>query len=45
MMRVGPVATKILNHTETQDGLLLAAGRERLKLPSAHIYTIILSQV
>lgn len=43
MMHIGLDASKILNHIETQDGVLLPAGRQRQKLPSAHIYTIILS--
>lgn len=40
-MHIGLAASKIMNHIETQDGVLLPAGRERLKLPSAHIYTIV----
>lgn len=41
VMHIGLVASKIMNHIETQDGVLLPAGRERQMLPSAHIYTII----
>lgn len=43
VMHIGLDAGKIMNHTETQDGVLLHVGRERQKLPSARIYTIILS--
>lgn len=44
VMHIGVVASEIMNHIEIQDGVLLPAGRERQKLPSAHIYTIIPSQ-